>query len=73
MVPVLRNILHVSNEAYGRIVSALGFGMMTGEFPVGALMDRLDCQLGLTAVIGRQFIMPEFWHTKSLSPTRFIH
>ncbi len=27
----------------------------------------------LATAIGRQFIMPEFWHAKSLSPTRFIH
>ncbi len=51
MAPVLRTVFHLSNEAYGRIVSALGFGMMTGEFPVGALMDRLGSRLGLTAVI----------------------
>ena len=35
MAPVLRTTFHLSNAAYGRIVSALGFGMMTGEFPVG--------------------------------------
>lgn len=52
MAPVLRTIFHLSNEAYGRIVSALGFGMMTGEFPMGALMDRLGCRLGLTLAIG---------------------
>ena len=27
----------------------------------------------LSAGIGRQFIMPEFWHAKSLSHTRFTH
>ncbi len=52
MAPVLRNVFHLSNEAYGRIVSALGFGMMTGEFPMGALMDRLGCRLGLTLAVG---------------------
>jgi MFS transporter, ACS family, hexuronate transporter len=51
MAPVLRTVFHLSNEAYGRIVSALGFGMMTGEFPVGALMDRLGSRLGLTTAI----------------------
>ncbi len=51
MAPVLRTIFHLSNEAYGRIVSALGFGMMTGEFPMGSLMDRLGSRLGLTAAI----------------------
>lgn len=52
MAPVLRNTFHLSNAAYGRIVSALGFGMMTGEFPVGALMDRLGCRLGLALMVG---------------------
>ena len=52
MAPVLRSVFHLSNEAYGRIVSALGFGMMTGEFPMGMLMDRLGCRLGLTLTVG---------------------
>ena len=51
MAPVLRTVFHLSNAAYGRIVSALGFGMMTGEFPMGYLMDRLGARLGLTAAI----------------------
>ena len=52
MAPVLRSRFHLSNAAYGRVVSALGFGMMTGEFPVGALMDRLGCRLGLALAVG---------------------
>ena len=51
MAPVLRSVFHLSNAAYGRIVSALGLGMMTGEFPMGYLMDRLGARLGLTAAI----------------------
>ncbi len=51
MAPVLRTTFHLSNQAYGRIVSALGFGMMTGEFPVGYLMDRLGSRLGLSLVV----------------------
>lgn len=51
MAPVLRDLFHLSNAAYGRIVSALGFGMMTGEFPVGYLMDRLGSRLGLSLII----------------------
>ncbi len=51
MAPVLRTVFHLSNAAYGRIVSSLGFGMMTGEFPMGYLMDRLGARLGLTAAI----------------------
>jgi len=51
MAPVLRTTFHLTNAAYGRIVSALGFGMMTGEFPMGYLMDRLGSRVGLTAAI----------------------
>lgn len=51
MAPVLRTVFHLSNAAYGRIVSALGFGMMTGEFPMGYLMDRLGARLGLSAAV----------------------
>lgn len=51
MAPVLRTVFHLSNTAYGRIVSALGLGMMTGEFPMGALMDRLGARLGLSAAV----------------------
>lgn len=51
MAPVLRDVFHLSNAAYGRIVSALGFGMMTGEFPVGYLMDRLGGRLGLSVMV----------------------
>ncbi|MGC9223340.1 MAG: MFS transporter [Terracidiphilus sp.] len=60
MAPVLRTTFHLSNAAYGRIVSALGFGMMTGEFPMGYLMDRLGARLGLTAAIC-------WWSTASAS------
>lgn len=51
MAPVLRNVFRLSNEQYGRIVSALGFGMMTGEFPMGMLMDWLGSRLGLSVAV----------------------
>ena len=51
MAPVLRTVFHLSNLEYGRIVSALGFGMMSGEFPVGALMDKLGSRLGLSLAV----------------------
>ncbi len=60
MAPVLRTVFHLTNAAYGRIVSALGFGMMTGEFPMGYLMDRLGARLGLTAAIA-------WWSTATAS------
>ncbi len=51
LAPVLRSTYHLSNEAYGRIVAALQFGMMSGEFPMGWLMDRVGARLGLTAAV----------------------
>ena len=51
LAPVLRTAFHLSNTAYGRITSALGFGMMTGEFPLGYLMDRLGSRLGLSIAV----------------------
>jgi ACS family hexuronate transporter-like MFS transporter len=51
LAPVLRQILHLSNEQYGRIVSAFQFGMMAGEFPMGWLMDRWGVRLGLTGAV----------------------
>lgn len=51
MAPVLTRAFHLSNAAYGRIVSALGLGMMAGEFPMGALMDRLGARQGLSIAI----------------------
>lgn len=38
--PVIRSTFHLTNEHYGRIVAALQCGMMSGEFPIGWLMDR---------------------------------
>ncbi len=51
LAPVLRSTLHLSNEQYGRIVSALQFGMMSGEFPMGYLMDRWGARLGLSVAV----------------------
>lgn len=51
LAPVLRQMLHLSNEQYGRIVAAFQFGMMTGEFPMGWLMDRWGVRLGLAGAV----------------------
>ncbi|HSU29784.1 MAG TPA: MFS transporter [Bryobacteraceae bacterium] len=47
LAPKIRELLHLSHEAYGRIVAAFQFGMMSGEFPMGWLMDRWGVRLGL--------------------------
>lgn len=51
LAPVLRASYHLSSEAYGRIVAALQFGMMSSEFPMGWLMDRIGAGLGLSAAV----------------------
>jgi MFS transporter, ACS family, hexuronate transporter len=51
LAPVLRQALHLSNEQYGRVVAAFQFGMMSGEFPMGWLMDRWGVRLGLAGAV----------------------
>ncbi len=51
LAPKIRELLHLSHEAYGRIVAAFQFGMMCGEFPMGLLMDRWGVRLGLAAAV----------------------
>jgi MFS transporter, ACS family, hexuronate transporter len=51
LAPRIRELLHLSHEAYGRIVAAFQFGMMSGEFPMGWLMDRWGVRLGLGAAV----------------------
>ena len=52
LAPELMKVLHLSNAQYGRIVSALQFGMMSGEFPMGALMDRWGARIGMSIAVG---------------------
>lgn len=76
LAPVLRQAFHLSNEQYGRIVSALQFGMMSGEFPMGYMMDRWGARLGMSIAVlwwsaatgaqglarsGVQFGITRFW------------
>ena len=76
LAPILRATFHLSNEQYGRIVAALQFGMMSGEFPMGYLMDRWGARLGLSFAVlwwstatgaqvvsrsGLQFGITRFW------------
>jgi ACS family hexuronate transporter-like MFS transporter len=51
LAPLLRSVFHMSNSAYGKIVASLQFGMMSGEFPVGWLIDRYGARLGLAAAV----------------------
>jgi ACS family hexuronate transporter-like MFS transporter len=51
LAPVLRQMLHLSNEQYGRIVSAFQLGMTAGEFPMGWIMDRWGVRFGLAGAV----------------------
>ncbi len=51
LAPVLKNAYHLTNETYSRVVAALQFGMMAGEFPMGWLMDRVGARIGLSAAV----------------------
>ncbi len=51
LAPVLCQALHLSNTQYGRIVAAFQFGMMSGEFPMGWIMDRWGVRLGLAGAV----------------------
>ena len=51
LAPLIKAAFHLSNEAYGRIVAAFQFGMMSGELPMGWVMDRWGCRLGMCAAV----------------------
>ena len=76
LAPVIRASFHLSNTQYGRIVSAFQFGMMSGEIPMGAMMDRIGARIGLALAVfwwssatgaqflartGVQFGLTRFW------------
>jgi MFS family permease len=46
----LRNQFQWSNAQYGYIAVAFNFGMMCGQIPIGALMDRVGTRLGLAFI-----------------------
>jgi MFS transporter, ACS family, aldohexuronate transporter len=51
LAPLIRQMLHLTNEQYGRIVAAFQLGMMTGEFPMGWIMDRWGVRFGLAGAV----------------------
>jgi len=51
LAPKIRELFHLSHEAYGRVVAAFQFGMMTGEFPMGWFMDRVGVRIGLATAV----------------------
>lgn len=51
VAPLLRDSLHLTNEDYGLIVACFSFGMLSGEFPMGWLMDRKGARFGLSFAV----------------------
>jgi len=50
LAPVLREELRLSATQYSYITASFQLGMMAGQVPVGALMDRVGTRLGLAAI-----------------------
>ena len=51
VAPVMRGELGFSNTDYAYIVCAFQLGMLLGQIPAGALMDRVGTRLGLTLAL----------------------
>ncbi len=51
LAPKLKESFHFSSTEYGRIVACFQFGMMTAEFPMGILMDRLGARFGYSFAV----------------------
>lgn len=51
LAPILFQKLHLTNAQYGRIVAAFQFGMMSGEFPLGWIMDSWGVRVGLAGAV----------------------
>jgi ACS family hexuronate transporter-like MFS transporter len=50
LVPVLRETLQLSATQYAYIVASFQLGMMVGQVPVGAFIDRVGTRMGLAAI-----------------------
>lgn len=46
----LRTAFHWTNAQYGYIAVAFNLGMMCGQIPIGALMDRVGTRIGLAVI-----------------------
>jgi MFS transporter, ACS family, hexuronate transporter len=50
LAPVLREELRLSATQYAYLTAAFQLGMMAGQVPVGALIDRVGTRIGLAAI-----------------------
>jgi ACS family hexuronate transporter-like MFS transporter len=51
LTPKLKEYFQFSSTQYGRIVAAFQFGMMSAEFPMGIMMDRLGARFGFSFAV----------------------
>ena len=51
LAPKLKENFHFNSTEYGAIVACFQFGMMTAEFPMGMLMDRLGTRFGFSFAV----------------------
>jgi len=51
LAPKLKEYFQFNSTQYGRIVAAFQFGMMTAEFPMGIMMDRLGARFGFSFAV----------------------
>ena len=64
LAPLIKAAFHLTNSAYGSIVATFQFGMMSGELPMGWLMDRWGCRVGLFAAV--------FWWSAATGTQAFV-
>jgi ACS family hexuronate transporter-like MFS transporter len=50
LAPFLREEMHLSATEYSYITAAFQLGMMAGQVPVGAFLDRVGTRIGLAAI-----------------------
>ena len=50
LAPVLREEMRLSATQYAYITAAFQLGMMAGQVPVGAFLDRVGTRIGLAAI-----------------------
>jgi MFS transporter, ACS family, hexuronate transporter len=50
LAPVLREEMHLSATQYAYITASFQLGMMAGQVPIGALLDRVGTRFGLAAI-----------------------
>jgi ACS family hexuronate transporter-like MFS transporter len=70
VAPVLREQFGLSNTQYGVIVFAFLLGMAVGQFPIGALIDRIGARKGL-ALIASWWSAANLAHVFMRSVTQF--